>query len=405
VEGGTALRRPADAIVLGFTKAPSLVVRSFAPLRQLKQEGILRNIHYVTWDGADIDPFVVSVLNMPDVQVTRVPQPAVQGTPYQKTIAYQINNLIAALALIRESDTLVLKLRPDFVADVDFLRDKIVKFDIDCEVESDSAPLGVAMPKPVFRSKIWTPWADSNQPFFYEDAAFLGRKDDLCNLETHLSRTDMEMLATPFCDAYYHIVRFAKIFLPSFPMFKAYLQNYRHVTSNMDYRMKMIPHALKSPYFLFLVVAHAWILHSQFHVDCGEPGDLEFYPNLRNKTADWSNPNTWRLAFPYDGVTNWRRTTVPGCFVPSIGRPFGRLLDDEWQKALFTKDVPDLPRATLRGILNNVSQSRDGRLKQMERAFYDDLSAFYRAYMARQASSLSSNPRAGGASAPAAANL
>jgi hypothetical protein len=375
------LSRPADAIVLGFSKAPLLVERSFASLRQLKQEGVLRNIHYVTWDSADIDPFVAPIQAMPEVTVTRVPQPVVEGTPYQKTIVYQINNLEAALALIPEEDTIVLKSRTDFVADVDFLRDKIQNFDLDCEIDTNPAPFGIQMPKPIFRAKIWTPWADASQPFFYEDAAFLGRKDDLRHLVLPVSRTDLEMLETEPCYHYYHIVRFAKAFLPAYPMFKRYLKNFHHITNNQQYRMEMLRHAVKNPYFLFLMIAHAWILHSHFHVDCGEPGDLQFFPNTRNRDTDWSDPTTWNLAFPYDKVRTWRDAEFPGQLVVSITRPFARLMDDRWQDALFSKPIAELPGKTLTVMLEHLARSRDGRLKKLEREFYDDLASFYRSYM------------------------
>ena len=130
------MSRAADAIVLGFSKAPLLIERSLAPLRRLKQEGVLRHLHYVTWDSADIDPHVAPIQAMPEVTMTRVPQPVAEGTPYQKTIVFQIHNLEAALALIPEDDTIVLKSRLDFVADVEFLRDKIENFDLDFEVAS-----------------------------------------------------------------------------------------------------------------------------------------------------------------------------------------------------------------------------------------------------------------------------
>jgi len=386
VEGGihpsARVGRTADAIVLGFAKAPLLVEQSFAPLRQLRQEGVLRNIHYVTWEGADLDAHVAPIVNMPEVQVTRVPQPAAHGEPYQKTIVYQIHNLEAALSLITEDDTIVLKSRPDFVANVDFLREKIVNFDFDCEIESDPAPLGVAMPKPVFHNKIWTPWADSNQPFFYEDAAFMGRKDDVSKLAIPVRRADLDMLALEPCYHYYHIVRFAKIFLQSYPMFEGYLENYHHITNNMPYRTKLIPHFVnKGGHFLYLLIAHAWILNSHFHVDMGEPDDLQFYPNTRNKTTDWSKRDTWNLAFPYESVTKWRMTEFPGRFTLNVMRPYARLMDDLWQNALFTREIPELSPATLKRMLENIAHYGDGRLQKAERSFYDELGAFYRAQM------------------------
>ena len=137
----------------------------------------------------------------------------------------------------------------------------------------------------------------------------------------------------------------------------------------------------KGGHFLFLLIAHAWILHSHFHVDCGDQGDLSFYPNTRNKTTDWSNPKTWQLAFPYESVSTWRMTEFPGRFMLSVRRPYARLMDDRWQHALFTKDIPELPRPMFKGILEHISQSGDGRLKKIERAFYEELAAFYRTQM------------------------
>jgi hypothetical protein len=318
---------------------------------------------------------------MPDVEMTRVRQPDASGSSVQKNFVYQIRNLEAALSLIPDDDALVLKWRPDCVADTDFLREKITCFELDSEIAGTSSPLGVAMPKPVLRNKIWIPWADSNQPFFYEDAVFMGRKRDLLKLVTPIEPRDIEMLADPHCNHYCHIVRFAKIFLPSYPIFEKYLRNYRYITNHMGYRAKLMPHLLQNSYFLFLLIAHAWILHSEFHVDCGEQNDLLFYPNQSNKTADWSKPETWRVAFPYDKVETWRKTAMADKIMLNIGRPFGRLVDDEWQKNLFTRETADLPSATIANILLHASQYRDGRLNTLEHDFCQELKKFYRAHM------------------------
>ena len=369
-----------DAIVLGFAKSPLLIERSFAPLRQLHQEGLLRTIHYVTWDSADIDPLVAPVLAMPEVTVTRVPQPAVQGTATQKTLTYQTHNLDVALSLVPEDDALVFKSRPDVVINADLLRRKIQGFADTCGAVP-AAAFGIGMPRPVMHNRVWVPWADSNQPFFYEDALFLGLKRDLRHFVIPLDRSDLDMLAAPMCDHYYHIVRFAKAFLPSWPLFKEYLRNFRHITSNMDYRIAMVGHALSGPYFLFPLIAHAWILYSQFHVDCGKPGDILFYPNTRNKETNWADPKAWRQALPYENVTGWQSGENPGLMLPNINRPFGRLMTDRWQTALFTQDLLDFPRPTLMGLLEHTANCADGRLGELEAAFYQDLGRFYRNYM------------------------
>lgn len=373
----------ADAIVLGFTKAAALPGLSFAPLRQLRQEGHLRTIHYVTWDSPELDAFVAPVLQMPDVKVTRVPQPVAKGTPPQKTLIYQAKNLDAALSLVPEDDAVVLKLRPDYVADVAFLRDKIVNFERNCGTVPRHA-YGFEMPRPVLRKKVWLPWADSNQFFFYEDAALLGQKIDIAQLRALITRNDLEMIEEPYCEHFYHIARYARVFLPSYPLFHGYLKNFQYITNNADYREKLIGFAANRPHFLFMLIAHAWILHSQFHVDCGEQNALLFYPNHRNMTTDWSRPEEWRLALPYDKVERWRNGEKPGSLFGSVKRVYGRLMSDDWQRAIFTPEMPvlaDLPRKTLSGILEHISKHGDGRLKPYEHEFFRDVKRFHRDYM------------------------
>jgi hypothetical protein len=370
----------ADAVVLGFSKASTLVEQSFSALRQLRQEGYLRNIHYVTWDSAELNQFVAPVEQMSDVQITRVPQPAVDGTPPQKTLRYQIHNLNSALSLIEESDTLVLKTRTDFIPSINFMRDKIANFEHYCGSVPYSA-LGVAMPKPVLRKKVWVPWADTNQFFFYEDAAVLGLKCDLAQLNQPVTRADLHTLEQPLCEHYYHVARYAKAFVPSYPMIGSYLENYQYFTNYPQYRAAMLAHVMNGAYFLFLIIAHAWILHSQFHIDCGAQGTLRFYPNLRNIKTDWSDPSQWTLALPYDNVGKWRNTEEPGMFYPNLKRVYGRQLSDRWQNALFSQSLPDLPRQTLHGILSVISRSQEGILGAYEAEFYRDLKEFYRHYV------------------------
>ena len=132
-------------------------------------------------------------------------------------------------------------------------------------------------------------------------------------------------------------------------------------------------------FFWHLLIAHAWILYSQFHVDAGEPGKLLFYPNTVNRNADWSRPESLNVANPYDAVDRWRAGTRPGEAMPSVRRLFGRLLDDAWHTALFTQPMPDFP-ATLRGIMENVAGHRDGRLAGIESEFYREVESICQRY-------------------------
>jgi hypothetical protein len=102
----------------------------------------------------------------------------------------------------------------------------------------------------------------------------------------------------------------------------------------------------------------------------GEPDDLSFYANAVNRDADWSRFETLKVTYPYCNMTSWREGTKPGSALPSVCRSFGRLMDDSWQRALFTTELPDLPRDTLIPMMENIARCRDGRLAGIEAEFY-----------------------------------
>jgi len=357
--------RPADALVTGFVKSPVVLEQSLAPLRALRFDGVIRHIHYVTWDSPELDAYLAPLALMGDVKLTRVPQPHADGNGSQRGLIYQVRNLQAGLALLSNKDGLVLKSRPDFVPSASLLRDKIVNFDRLCAPVSATAPNGVVMPKPVLANKIWIPWADSNQPFFYEDAAFLGTLRDIEKLVTPLDDTDHALMGRADCGSYAHVVRFAKIFLRSWPLFDGYLRHYDCFVNDLSYRMKLVPQILDDGFFWHLLIAHAWILYSQFHVDSGASNALRFYANTVNQDADWSRPETLKLANPYDDIDSWRGDTRPGEATHSVRRAYGRLVDDAWQTALFNQSMPDFPAEMLNGLMANAAASRDGRLAEI----------------------------------------
>ncbi|HEY1613120.1 MAG TPA: hypothetical protein VGF97_05415 [Rhizomicrobium sp.] len=370
--------RAADAIVTGFAKSRALAEQCLAPVRHLRQEGIFRRIVCVTWDNPETDTYAAWIDDMADVSLVRVPQPCAGGTSNQRGVVYQIENLRAALALLPNDDDIVFKLRPDFACDAEFVREKIATFESWSEVHSNA--LGIRMPKPLLRHKIWVPWADCNQPFYYEDAAFCGTRRDLKHLVTRLTGSDIAILADASCGSFVHVVRFARPFLGAYPLFSRYLGEYRAFLSDHDYRRQLIPHLLDDGFFWFLLVAHAWILYSQFHVDAGEAKTLRFYSNTANANADWTRTELLKLANPYDDLDIWRNGTHPGEATHSLRRLFGRLVDDAWQTELFTKPRPDFPRTALVGLLENIAGSRDGRLKDIEGNFYRNLARFHQTH-------------------------
>jgi hypothetical protein len=373
--------RPTDAIVIGFTKSRELCRRAFAPLLELRQQGVLRNIHYVTWDSAEIDDFVAPVTTLDGIQIARVPQPETSGNRNQRGIVYQTRNLEVAFARVREPDALVVKLRPDFVFRAGFLRAKLQGFERVCGGAGVGTLEGIALPSSPFQKKIWIAWADANQPFFYDDAAFIGLKSDLAKLIDHDLGHRLPLLEDLSCGFLVHVLRYASVFLADFPIFARYVREYGAFVNDMDYRKKLVPFLLSEGFFWHLLVVHAWILHTSFHVDCGRAGDLAFYPNTINADVDWHDLNRIRLATPFDQVEWWRAGTEAGQKVlPALVRNYGRLVDDAWPRALFAQPMTDVPPDMIRRLLRGAALYGTGCLDDTENAFYAKLAAFHRAH-------------------------
>jgi hypothetical protein len=375
------MTRPVIALVTGFTRNGDLCRRSLAPLRKLKRRGVLDRVLAVTWDNASLDPFLEPLSDMPEVELIRLPEPPIDGAPYRKGTVFQIRNLEAALALVPQEDALIFKTRPDFVANTEFLAGKIASFDTLCAPSLLPAAFGANMPPSPFAMKIWLPWADCNQPFFYEDGAFLGLKRDVSKLADRSAETYLGVLEDTTFGWFAHVVRFALPFLDGYPIFRRYLGDFHCFPNNLSFRIDMLRAAQEDAFFWHLLVAHAWILATSFHVDCGVSGQLGLYTNIYNQKADWSKIDTLRVNPPYDDLNCWRDGQHPGGFLPGAGRAYGRLVDDSWQHALFTQPVlSDLTPDTIREVLRIVTLYGHGVLDDAEDAFYGSLENLVRSH-------------------------
>lgn len=379
-------RRPVDAVVTGFTRNAELARHAFAPLLELRQEGHIRSIRYVTWSSSEIDSYVAPVAQMGEVETTRVPMPAAYGNAQQKGVTWQVKNLDAALALVPEDDALVLKLRPDFVMDANFLRTKLATFETFSDIDPDPDAFGVRLPLPPFKRKLWIPWADANQPFFYEDAAFLGLKSDLKLLVPQDLENRLGILDDSACGTFVHVVRWGTVMLERFPIFARYLSEYGAFLNDIQYRRSLIPLLLDDPFFWHLIVANAWILWTGFHIDCGSTGDLLFFANNVNTNADWAKLRKLKTAPPYDDVARWRVATRANIgLLPAVDCLYGRLTDDAWPRAMFMQPHADVPLATRTQIALVLSHYETGALNQVEDAFYEKLARYHRNWVAQAA--------------------
>ena len=87
---------------------------------------------------------------------------------------------------------------------------------------------------------------------------------------------------------------------------------------------------------------------------------------------------------PYNDVEKWRSGQKPGEFLFCVRRIYGRLVDDSWQQALFTRPLSDLTPENLRGVLRCISQYRSGLLDEVESEFYQALEQVYRRHAPKQ---------------------
>jgi len=375
------MKRPAIALVTGFTRNADLCRYSLAPLRELKRRGLLDRILAVTWDSAALDEFVAPYAAMPDVELARVPQPLVSGGVYRKGCTLQLRNLEAALALVPETEALIFKTRPDFLADTEFLAGKLANFDTLCAPSLLPYSFGADLPDSPFDMKIWLPWADSNQPFFYEDGAFMGLKRDVAKLADRRAESYLSDLDNHTYSWLAHIVRFVTPFLDDYPIFERYLRDFHLFPKVMEFRMEMLKTIHEVPFFWYLILTHAWIMATSFHVDCGKDGQMGLITNLYNQQADWSKFRTLRPSPPYNDVAGWREGQYPGGVLPGAARAFGRVMDDDWQHALFTRaELTDLAPETIRAMLRNLAFYSQGLLADVENEYYDTLEKLCRAH-------------------------
>lgn len=355
----------------GLPRNAALMQASLRPVLELKRNGVIDRVLYVTWDRNDLDAALAPVAAVPDLELIRIPEPKLSGVGYQKSFVYQTMTLAAGLAQVGDPDALVLKLRPEYVFDTGFLAAKIMAFDYVCAPGNLRGRFPVNLPPSPFAAKIWVPWADANQPFYIEDAAFLGLCRDLVQLTA--PQGDAEIMN--HSDLKYrwvmHPLRFIYPFVAGFPLFDRYIRELSLFPQDLEYRQKLMPLLISDPFFWHLTFATAWVLANNFHIDCGYPRQLLFYPEGCLSDLKPTFLDDECVYPPYNNIEGWRAGQKPGQSVPCVLRPFGRLLDDSWPQALFRcADLGDITPENRIGILNNLSLYRTGLLEDIENDFY-----------------------------------
>jgi len=181
------------------------------------------------------------------------------------------------------------------------------------------------------------------------------------------------------------VLRYIHPFLPRFPIFRRYIENYGAFANDLAYRKGLVGMMLGDGFFWHLLFAHAWVMHTSFHIDGGETGDLAFYPNTVNADTDWRDLAAIKQTPPYDNIGQWRESTRAGnAIMPAVMRTYGRLVDDMWPRSLFAARIADMPDGMIARLARGVALYETGCLREIENAFYKKLRAFHEEHWVRK---------------------
>lgn len=373
------MRKPV-AVVVGFTKSRSLAAMSLRPLLSLKDRGIVSRIVYVVGADPALDGYAAYVADLPGVEAHRSPDFPKAGLGRGGvSLRSQMANLRTGLDLIDDDEALVIKTRPDFVVDEGFLAHKILNFDRLCAPSNLYELYDFGMPEPVFKRKVWVPWADANAPFFVEDAFFMGLKADVAKLAVGGADTHLYLLNDENYDKYnnyMHVWRYAAAFVDAYPVFRRYLDEAPLFRYDVKYRYNQAVYTSDNTFHWMLLIANAWLLATNFHIDLGRHLQMKVYSARSNEKADWSNLDTLAVASPYSNADAWRDLAKPGGFLPFVKSAYARLLDGNWLESIFTKtDLRDFTSGTVCQALEAAAYRPDA-VKGFEGPYYDAMRKF-----------------------------
>lgn len=378
------MKRDVVALVNGYTRIDFLNRISFSYLKKLREQRIIDRIVYVTWDSPRLDEFLEPIAEMPEVEMIRVPEPEITGAPLAKSVIYQIRNFEASLPYLGDDDTLVLKTRPDFIfINEEFIKSKILNFDTLCARSTVAKRLKIKTLPPVFKRKIWIPWASTTEPMFYNDAVYLGLKCDIAKLADRNAERFLDKLWDSRFARMNHMCRALNIFYPDYPILHRFVDNGICFGSAPTYRDRFTTLCARNPFFLRLLVLHAWLLETHFHVDGGMTADMAFCANHTNAYRQLTSIKDLQFEPPLNSIETWRKNTPPGSLKACFKHSMSYLADDNWQHALFTsRKLADATHDDIMEYLGDAIAYDHEKLGLMEDAFYAEATHYYEQYIA-----------------------
>lgn len=204
-------------IFTGLPRTPDRFERSVTEMADLRRQGLIDRLIFVTWQGRLNDKDRVrSFLDEAGVEVIEKKEASEGGW---RNIWHQMRALEFGLEAIPSNDYRVLKTRSDVHIKKKFLRE-LLSGDID--YRNTPAKSGV------FKERVWVPFFRTDLPFFLCDYCFYGQKQDLEKLVNFDARFDF-LYDVP--RGLTEVRRFIHPYLKNYPFLRLYLRNYDHQDS------------------------------------------------------------------------------------------------------------------------------------------------------------------------------
>ena len=251
-------------LIHGQVRSPTVYIKNINLYNKLLNENVIQKVIVCTWIGEHPLEF------KKHCNFTYLELPKLKDNGHGNWIAQMVNyeqgfKYIRSIAKDPEN-TFILKGRPDA-----YMSEKFFKKVINKPLVSGG---------PIFRNKIWIPWAEMIKPMYFGDELFFGHMEDMEKMYNFNDVYKQETLGQGVT----HIRRFINPFMENYPIFKDYIENKNnlnvHILVIND--LKKLKELTKEayPYFIELVATYYKVLNNYFDIDT-EVGEIEF--------RQWSN--------------------------------------------------------------------------------------------------------------------
>lgn len=318
---------------------PDRFKRSVAEMAELKQDGLVDNIIFVTWKGR-LDEDIERFLEDYDVEIIEKKESPVGG---EGNIWHQMRALDYGLRDI-PTKSRVLKTRTDV-----YIEKKFLKRLFSGKVDYIGEPAGSG----VFEERIWSPYFELGVPFYLCDYCFFGLKKDIEKLVNFDSRYDF---LYDIEQSNPEVRRFIHPYLQKYPFLEEYLMYYKghNFKNRKEPRGDLLISRLNSPIYGAFMSFYYKILLSDFYLN---------YDPVTFADGGWIRSESTPVTLARDGtefISNFQ-------LGPGEGRHLLYSDQNSWLESQFT-DEPndDVPQNIIKGIEKPFSEWKTTNITQKD---------------------------------------